>query len=83
MSAETELREYMAQEIGGIMDHRSTADYALEFLRTARANNAHLQSKLFLHMQLVDIQKYMKALDESLRELPKYLAEAEKHGVKE
>lgn len=32
------LRQYMQETTKGIMPHRSTAAYALEFLKTSRAN---------------------------------------------
>lgn len=33
-----ELREYMQETFGALRDDRSTASYALEFLKTERAN---------------------------------------------
>lgn len=35
---EKELREWMEENIGGIREDRSAAGYALEFLKTAKAN---------------------------------------------
>ena len=62
MSDEQELRTYMETEIGGLREDRSTCSYALEFLKTERANRELAQAKANLTAAAGALVTYMEYL---------------------
>lgn len=74
-----ELRDYMAAQMRGLLPHRSTAAYALEFLQTERANAEQARNQLNLQLaasRLTQAIAYVKDSAEWFDQAVRRLSEA-------
>lgn len=69
MDCEKELREYMQQKYGGLRDDRSTASYALEFLKTAEANHEQASKRVMAEIHLQGLEKQLKYIKAAIADL--------------
>ena len=60
-----ELRDWMDKYIWGLRDDRSTASYALEFLKTGRRNLELCHSRAMLSIMLSDARKIFERVPEA------------------
>lgn len=60
---EKELREYLEQTFGGIMPYRTTASYALEFLKTSMANLKASQDRVNLGLAVDSLTVWRKEME--------------------
>lgn len=60
-----ELRAWMVKHIRGLRDDRSTASYALEFIKTQQHNLALLHARMSLQIMMSDCRKIAERIPEA------------------
>lgn len=68
---EKELREWMELNIGGLRSDRSTASYALEFLKTAHSNIKKARACVSIALALEGLNGHISWLKEGIERLEK------------
>ncbi len=62
-SEDQELRAWMQSQYGGLVDDRSTASYALEFLKTADSNLKLAQVRSNLALTCKEIERFVDYME--------------------